>query len=82
MLLYEDIQHITILIESSPKAMALAVDRHEDFIHMPGIAEVSPSGPYRIGVLLTELQAPSANRRIRDNDTASGEDFFDISATQ
>jgi hypothetical protein len=53
MLLYEDIQHITILIDSSPQIMTLAVDRHEDFVHMSGIAEVSPSVPYPIGILLT-----------------------------
>ena len=58
--------------------MTLAVDRHEDFVHIPGIAEVSTPAPKSIGVLLTKRQAPLANRLIRGNDTPSGQDFFDI----
>jgi len=62
--------------------MTLAVDRHKDFVHIPGIAEVSTSALNVIGVLLTELKAPLANRLIEDHDTASGEDFFNIAIAQ
>ena len=44
--------------------MARAVDRHEDFVHVPSITELATTAPKVIGIVLTELKAPLANRLI------------------
>ena len=80
--LYKNIEHVTILINRSPKIMALTVDRQKDFVHKPRITEIPSSMPNLIGVLLTELQTPLPYRLIGDHDTPSGKDLFDISVAQ
>ncbi len=82
MLLYKDIQHITILIDRTPKIMTYAIDRNKYLIEEPCITEISLSMPYFIGVSLTEFQAPLANSLIGDNDTPSCKDCFNITKAQ
>ncbi len=82
MLLYKDIQYITILIDCTPKIMQFALNLDKHLIKEPRITECSLSMPNIIGVSLTELQTPLANSHIGDNNTPSGKDFFDITKAQ
>jgi hypothetical protein len=69
MLLYKDIQHISILIDCTPKLMQFAEDLDKHLIEEPRITEFSLSMPNIICVSLTEFQTPLANGLIGDNDT-------------
>ncbi len=82
MLLYKDIQHITILIDRSPKIIMLAVYRNENLIHIPCITKAPLPVPDFICVSLTELQAPLANSLIGDNDAPSSKNLFNITEAQ
>ena len=82
MLLYQNIQHVTILIDCSPKILVLPVDRNEYFVHVPGVTTGSLLVPYLISVSPTKFQAPLAHRLIGDHDTSSCENFFDIAEAQ
>ena len=37
--LYEDVNHVPVLIHRAPEILALTVDRHEDFVQKPRISE-------------------------------------------
>src|ERR1700682_5725398 len=37
--LHEDIKHVAILVDCTPEILQLAVDREQDFIEMPSVAE-------------------------------------------
>lgn len=39
--LYEDVDHITVLIDGSPKVMHLPAYGDEDFVDMPAVAELA-----------------------------------------
>jgi hypothetical protein len=55
------------------------VDSNKDFVQMPGVTE-APLTPVQIsGIARTDLLAPDSNRFIRDDDSAFGENVFDIS---
>ena len=41
----EDVDHIPVLIHGPPEILALTVDRHEDFVQEPRIAELTSSAP-------------------------------------
>ena len=82
MLLYQDILHVTILVVRSPKILALTIDRNESFVPIPSITTGSLPVPYLVSEWLSKSQTPLANRLIRDNDTPSCKDFFDISEAQ
>ena len=69
MLLYKDIQYITILIDRTPKIMQFAVVLDKHLIEKPHITEISLPMPKFIGVSLTKYQTPLANSLIGDNDT-------------
>jgi hypothetical protein len=55
-LLYQDIEHLAILVDGAPKVLQLAVDPEEDFIEMPPIAETSAAGTNPLGVQLATLR--------------------------
>jgi len=41
--LNQDVDHLAILIDRSPEVVLLAVDSHEEFVQMPGIAQTTLS---------------------------------------
>jgi len=64
--LNENIEFVTILIDSSPQVMLDTIDLDEDFIQIPGVAQRSPALFDSIGVFLTKLLAPLAYGFVAD----------------
>ena len=62
--LYENVDHIAVLIHCAPEILALPVDGNEDFVQEPRIAETTLTTFQTPGVLGTELSAPLPDRFI------------------
>ena len=80
--LYEDVDHITILIDGSPKIMDLPADGAENFVDMPGVAELAFSALEPSARTRSEFQTPSANRLVRYLNTPFGQEIFNIAEAQ
>jgi hypothetical protein len=48
--LYQDIEHLAVLIDGAPQILQLAIDRQVDFIKMPAIPRARRAGPQPLGV--------------------------------
>ena len=68
--LHQDIQQVSLLIDGPPQIVMFALDRQKHFIEVPLIAGAWTSSTELIGILLTELAAPLANRLIGYDSTA------------
>ena len=82
MRLYQDVDHVAVLIHGTPEILLLAVDSNEDFVQVPNIAEAALTPLQFSGIISTELLAPESNRFLRDDDSAFGEKILDISEAQ
>ena len=80
--LYEDVDQITVLIHRAPEILALTVDRHEDFVQEPRIAESTLSSLQPPGVVGAELPAPLPNRLVRHDDASLRQQILDIPEAQ
>ena len=80
--LYEDVDRITILIDGSPTIMDLHTDGDEDFVDMPGVAELAFSALEPPAETGTEPQTPAATRLVRYLNTPLGKEIFNISEAQ
>ena len=54
----ENIDHVTILINRTPKLLTFASDRDEDLVQVPRIAEATSPTLQASSVLRTKLEAP------------------------
>ena len=77
--LYENVEHDTILIDSSPEIVSDAVDLEEHFIQMPLITGSSTSSSEAIGILFAEFVAPTPDRLVADEHSAGRHQFLHIS---
>src|ERR1700675_130669 len=80
--LYQDVDHVAVLIHGTPEILLLAVDSNEDFVQVPNIAQAALTPLQFSGLPRTELLTPKSNRFIRDDDPAFGEKILDISEAQ
>lgn len=80
--LYQDVDHVAVLIHGTPEILLLAVDSNEDFVQVPNIAEAALMPLQFSDIVRTELLTPESNRFIRDDDSAFGEKILDIPKTQ
>jgi hypothetical protein len=78
----EEIDQVTVLVHGAPQILALTVDRDEDFVQKPRIAESALSALQPPGVLGAELHAPLPNRFIRHDDAPFGQPILDIPKAQ
>ena len=78
----EDVDQITVLIHGAPEILALTVDRHEDFIQEPRIAESTLSALQLPSVIGAEFPAPLPNGFVRHDDAAFGKQILDIPEAQ
>ncbi len=78
----EDVQHVALLIYCPPQVMNAPVNRGEDFIEVPPVTGAGTATAQVVGVSLTELQAPSADRLVSESDAAHAHHFFDVAVTQ
>src|SRR6266487_9146 len=80
--LYQDIQHVAVLIHRPPQVVLLATNREYDLVQMPFVPTARTAVAQFIGVGLSKLQAPLMDGFIREDDTALGHQLFDISITE
>ena len=76
--LYEDVNHVTVLIHRAPEILALTVDRHEDFVQEPGVSESALSSLQLPGVIGAELPAPLPNGFVRHDDASFGQQILNM----
>src|SRR5438270_12615066 len=76
--LNQNIEHNTVLIDCSPEIVSDAVDLEKNFVEVPLITASSTSSSEAIGILFAELIAPTPDRLVADQHSASGHHFFDI----
>jgi hypothetical protein len=80
--LYQDIEHVSFLIDGSPQIVTLSFDRQKHFIQVPLVPGPWTATPELVGVLLAKLATPLADRFIRHDDSTFQEQFLDIAETQ
>jgi len=76
--LNQDIDHVAILIHSSPKIVLLAINPNENLTQVPAITETTLTLLQVSSRVGTELLAPDSNGFIRDDNAAFGEKILDI----
>ena len=54
----EDVDHIAVLVNGTPQILPPALDVHEQFVQVPGVAQASSPAPERTGVRRTECPTP------------------------
>lgn len=68
----ENIDYVTILVDSPPQILSLTLDRHEQFVQVPAVAQASLPSPERPGLFDTELPTPLADGFVADCDPPLG----------
>ena len=76
--LYQDVQHMAVLIHRPPEVVALAIDGEKDLIEMPFVTGLRTPMAELIGILLAKFATPFPNRFIRDDDATGKQQLFDI----
>src|SRR5215216_6638180 len=56
--LHQNVQHIALLIDSTPEVVEFAIDREEHLIEMPFITGLGTATTYLICVMLAKLATP------------------------
>ena len=79
MRLDEDVDDVAILIDGTPEILPLALDRDEDLVQVPRVAETALSTLQAPSVLGTELDAPKSDRFIGNCDATLSEQIFHVS---
>ena len=79
--LNEDLDHVSVLIDGTPKILSLTIDRDEDFVQEPCVSESALSPLQTSCIIETELRAPPADCLVGHNDSSFGEQILDISET-
>ena len=78
----QNIDHVSILIDSSPQIEVLTSDFDEELIYMPDVAEWPLLLPQIASIGRTELQTPISNCLVRNDDASLSKQLFDISKAQ
>jgi hypothetical protein len=78
----QDVEDVAILIDRSPKIMALAADRDEQLVHMPDVAEPTLLPPQGTSICWSKLPAPGPNRFVRHRDATFGKEIFNIAKAE
>ncbi len=81
-LLDQDIDHIPILVDSTPKIVALPVDRDENLVQEPGVTQLAALASRPARVLGAELGTPTPDRLIRNNHSALRQEVLDVPEAQ
>ena len=74
----ENIDHVTILINGTPKILPPALDRDEDLVQVPRITEAALPTLQASSVLRTKLEAPKPDRFVRNRDAALRQQFLNV----
>ena len=74
----ENIDHVTILINGTPEILTPTLDRDEDLVQVPSIAEPTLPTLQASRVFRAELETPKPDRLVGNRDAALGEKVFYI----
>ncbi len=80
--LNKNIQRMAILVDSAPEIVVFAFDGEHDFVEMPFVAALRLTPAQFVGISLTELQSPLADRLICYENAATGHQFLNVAKTQ
>jgi len=78
----QNIDHVSILIDGTPKIEALTLDGDEEFIDVPDVAESSLFPTESSGVRRSEFLTPVSDRFVGDKDSSLREQVFCVSKAQ
>ena len=80
--LQKHIDHLSVLINSSPQILPLTADLHEYFINEKNIAETLVPTLQPAGILRSKLVTPQTNSFITDGNSTFSQQIVDISMTE
>ena len=80
--LYENIDHIAVLIHCAPEILALTIDLDENFVHEPDISEATLSSSQLPCVVWAELPAPLSHGFVRHDDSPFGKQILNLPEAQ
>ena len=78
----EDVEHVAILVDRSPEILPPALNRDEELVQVPRIAEATFSPLEPASVFGAELPTPLADRLIGDGDSAFRQEVLDVPEAQ
>jgi DNA replication protein DnaC len=73
----EEVDQVPVLVHGAPEILAVTVNRDEDFVQKPRIAESTLSALQPPGVVWAELRAPLPNGFVRHDDASFGQQILD-----
>jgi len=80
--LKENIDHVAVLVDCTPKIVPATTDAYEQFVQVPGVTK-TPLATFQVsGVLWPKLEAPLADGFVGDRDSPLGQEIFDIAEAQ
>jgi hypothetical protein len=82
MFLNENVDHVSILVDSPPEIVPLALDIHEELVQVPHVSLTSLSTPKVPSVIESELLTPLPNGLVGDDDSAFCHEVLDVSEAQ
>ena len=74
----EEVDQVPVLVRGAPEILALTVDRDEDCVQKPRIAEATLSSLQPPGLVGAKLPAPLPNGFVRHDDASLGQQILDI----
>jgi len=77
-----NIYHFSILINSPPQILLLAIDLHENLINVERVTVSSLPAPQSFGIFGPKLDTPWPDGLVTNGNTALGQQVFNISVTQ
>src|SRR5260370_24328956 len=80
--LHQDIQDVSILINSSPQIVGFAVDFQIHLVHMPCVSRFRTATAQLVGIHLPKFQEPLTHCFMRHHDSALCQKFFDIAKAE
>ena len=78
----ENVDHVAVLVNGAPEILPLTLDRHEDFVQVPRVAQATFSSLELSSVLRTKPPRPLADGLVGDDDPPLSEKIFDVSEAQ
>ena len=76
------VDDIPVLVNGAPEILALAANRHEEFVQMPCVADRPGPMPKPPRVRQAEGLAPVPDGFVRDGDAAVWEEVFDVAEAE
>lgn len=76
--LYQDVEHIAVLVDRSPQVLLSSLNLHEEFVQVPGVPEGTSPVPQSSSVVEAKGLVPVPNRLIRHRDAPFGEQILNI----